>query len=703
MARGVLVVGVATLIGRDGPAQVALVALTVVALVLDGVDGPVARRTGTVTALGARFDMETDAFLLLVLSVHVAATSGAWWVTALGLLRYAYVAAARVLPWLAGPLPVRRSAKVVAAVQGIVLVVAAARVLPPAAESAALAVALVALLWSFGRSVAHRWRVTDEHPFRRRAAAAGLLTVAAGALVAGVLVVPGDPAGLVPVGFLRLPIELVVGAAVLAVLPPRPRRVVAVAAGLVLALIGLLKVLDLGFRTVLARPFDPVADWVLLGNAHEFLRGAAGGAGAVVVAVLAGLLVVGLLAGSAGAVVRLGRIAARHRRATLAAAALLGAGWLVLWAGVGGQAVRGVPVAAADGVAQLRDRATGIPASIRDHRAFAAEAADDPWARVPPDRLLGALRGKDVVFAVVESYGRSALEDPAMAPRIGPVLAGGDRRLDRAGFASRSGFLTAPIAGGGSWLAHATLFSGLRIDGQGRYRQLVSSDRLTLIRAFRDAGWETTAVMPGTTRAWPEATFYGHQRVHGADGLGYRGPPFSWSPMPDQYALAAFSRLEHDRTDRGPLLAEVALTSSHAPWTPVPPLLAWDAVGDGSVYAPFAGGQRPFESIFGGDPAETRRHYVDATAYALESVLGWVERAGDDRLVVIVLGDHQPASTVTGPDASRDVPVSVVTRDRAVLDRVAGWGWTPGLRPPPSAPVQPMEGFRDRFLATFGD
>ncbi|MEQ3553636.1 CDP-alcohol phosphatidyltransferase family protein [Pseudonocardia nematodicida] len=703
LARGVLVIGAAALVGRGGTAGVALVVLAGVALLLDAVDGPVARRTGTVSACGARFDMETDAFLLLVLSVHVAVTTGPWWVLAIGLMRYAYAAAGRVLPWLRGELPELRSAKVVAALQGVVLVVVAAGVWPPMVERPAIGVALIALVWSFASSVAWRWRVAPEHPVRWWVAGSGLLTGAGAALVVGVLVLPGVPEGVEPLGFVRLPIEVVAGGVVLAVLPARLRRAVAVAGGAAVAVIGLFKLLDIGFLKALDRPFDPVSDWVLLRNAQEFLQGTVGPTGALVAAAGAVLAALALPVAAAAALLRLGRLAARHRPATLSAAALLGTAWIVLWAGVGGQLVPGAPLAAADGVAQVRDRAADLPAALRDRAAFADEAAVDAYADVPGDRLLGALRGKDVVFTVVESYGRSAVEDPAMAPRIDPVLAEGDDRLGAAGFASRSRFLSSPVTGGGSWLAHATLFSGLRIDDEGRHDQLVSSDRLTLPRAFRDAGWETTAVMPGTTRAWPEASFYGHQRVHAStdDGLGYRGPSFSWSPMPDQYTLSAFNRLEYQRTDRGPLMAEIALTSSHAPWTPVPPTLPWDAIGDGAVYDGHAGGGRSFDSVFGGDPAAVRDDYVHATEYSLRTVLDWVKRFGDDDLVVVVLGDHQPVSVVTGPDGGRDVPISIITRDSAVLDRVAGWGWTPGLKPAPTAQAAPMETFRDRFLATF--
>ena len=163
LARATLAVGVAALIADsfDQPAPVAmLVTLSVVALALDWVDGWVARRNGTASALGARFDGEVDAFLILVLSVYVARSAGAW-VLAIGVARYAFLAAGWVLPWLREPLPPRYWRKVVAATQGIVLTIAAADVLPLALTQAALVVALALLAESFGRDVWWLW--THRH------------------------------------------------------------------------------------------------------------------------------------------------------------------------------------------------------------------------------------------------------------------------------------------------------------------------------------------------------------------------------------------------------------------------------------------------------------------------------------------------------------------------------------------------------------
>ncbi|MEV4417520.1 CDP-alcohol phosphatidyltransferase family protein [Catellatospora sp. NPDC049609] len=144
-----------------------LVAIAIVALALDAVDGRVARHTGTTSAFGARFDMETDAFLILVLSVYAARSVGLW-VLSIGAMRYAYVAASWALPWLRGQLFPRYWRKVVAAIQGIALTVAAADVLAQPLTVTVLAVALVLLTESFGRDVVWLWhrRAAPAHAGR---------------------------------------------------------------------------------------------------------------------------------------------------------------------------------------------------------------------------------------------------------------------------------------------------------------------------------------------------------------------------------------------------------------------------------------------------------------------------------------------------------------------------------------------------------
>jgi phosphatidylglycerophosphate synthase len=160
LLRATLVGGVTALVVDSFTRPVSLtvlVPLAAVALALDAVDGWVARRTDTISAFGARFDMEVDAYLILVLSAFLVRPIGGW-VLAIGLARYVFVAAGPVLPWLRGELPMRRSAKVVAAVQGVVLVVAASGMLPHPASVAVVAAALALLAESFRRSIWWLWQ-----------------------------------------------------------------------------------------------------------------------------------------------------------------------------------------------------------------------------------------------------------------------------------------------------------------------------------------------------------------------------------------------------------------------------------------------------------------------------------------------------------------------------------------------------------------
>lgn len=139
------------------------IGLAGIALALDAVDGWIARRTRTISELGARFDMEVDAFLLLVLSAAVARDVG-WWVLIIGLLRYAFVVAGWLLPWMRRTLPPRYWRKVVTAVAGIALLAAASGLVPWWARLALALVALGLLAESFARDILWLVRRRGEGP-----------------------------------------------------------------------------------------------------------------------------------------------------------------------------------------------------------------------------------------------------------------------------------------------------------------------------------------------------------------------------------------------------------------------------------------------------------------------------------------------------------------------------------------------------------
>ncbi|GAA2756251.1 sulfatase [Actinopolymorpha rutila] len=539
--------------------------------------------------------------------------------------------------------------------------------------------------------------------FARARRALGWTTSALAALlVLGCLLLPRHLTELRPITFVRIPLEGIFVAAVLLALPRRARRVTAVLAGVGLGLLTLVKLLDMGFDAVLQRSFNPVLDWSLFADADDFLRdsvGRAGAVGAVVAAVLVALVIPAVLA---LAMVRLGELMARHRTAATRTTLVAGTAWMVcLTAGI---QVMGAPVASDSAAALVHSRAHLVVATMRDEQAFAREASVDSYAaHTPPDRMLTALRGKDVIFAFVESYGRVAVEDPQMSPRVDATLAEGTRRLRAAGFSSRSAFLTSPTTGADSWLAHSTFMSGLWINNQQRFRTVTaSSDRLTLTGAFQRTGaWRDVGVLPGTTRAWPEGKFYHLDKIYDAKSLGYKGPAFSWSTMPDQYTLSAFERLEHGKKHRKPLMAEVVLTSSHNPWSPLPRMVGWDEVGDGSIYDAIHKAGKDPEQVWK-NPDQVRTEYARSIDYSLNSLVTYVENYGDDNTVLVFLGDHQPNPTVTRHASNRDVPIAIVARDPAVLKRISRWGWQAGLDPSPTAPVWRMDTFRNRFLSAYG-
>ncbi|HEY3687886.1 MAG TPA: CDP-alcohol phosphatidyltransferase family protein [Streptosporangiaceae bacterium] len=701
LARALLAAGVAGLVAdsffRTAETGV-LVALAAVALVLDAVDGRVARRTGTASPLGARFDGEVDAFLILLLSVAVARDYGGW-VLAIGAARYVFLAAGWAVRWLAAPLPPRYWRKVVAAVQGVVLTVAVSGLLPRTAGVVAVGAALALLAESFGRDVVWLYRTGAGAAARRTLRVA--TAVVAGAVVWAVLVAPDRLDQLTPAAFARVPVEGVVLAGLALLLPTRAQRIVTVAAGVVFGLLTVVKIVDMITYDQIGRRFDPILDWGKVGPALGVLRDSLGPAATVVAPVLAVLALALVVAAVTVSAARVNAVAVRHRRASARGTLVLGAAWIGC-AALSLQLAPGVPLAAAStadaAVAHTRD----VQWTIRDeHRFEAATHAPDPYAGIPASDLLTGLRGKDVVIAFVESYGQVAVRGTPFSPGVDRVLRDGTTALTRSGYSARSAFLNSSTFGGISWLAHSTLQSGMWVNSQQRYDRLVDGDRFTLATAFGKAGWRTVSDIPSDDRTWPEGTsFYHYDKIYDRRQVGYRGPTFSYASMPDQYSLAAFQRNELAPGHR-PVMAEIDLVSSHTPWTPLPRMVPWDRLGDGSVFDPMpAQGLTP--DVAWRNTATVRGLYGQSIQYSLRALTSWVTRAHDDNLVLVLLGDHQPSVVVSGADANHRVPISVVAKDPGVLARIAPWHWQAGLLPGPNAPVWPMDAFRDRFLTAFG-
>jgi hypothetical protein len=543
---------------------------------------------------------------------------------------------------------------------------------------------------------------TGPDPGRGRARTniARALTVLSLLLVTLALVAPDQPSGLTPRAFVRLPLEALVVVALALVLPRTARRLMPWLLGPLLGLLVIVKLLDIGFLTLFDRRFDPIQDVGYAGTGIETLRASIGRSdGNLVVAVVVAV-VVALLVFMTLALRRLTRVAADHRRWSLRAVAAAALVWALLWVS-GAQLVPHTPLASASAAGLVVHEVHTAWADIRDPGVFAKEIGHDRFRATPATRLLTGLRGKDVVVAFVESYGKVAVQGSDFSPQVDSVLDRGTRQLRAAGFSTRTAFLTSSTFGGISWLAHSTLQSGLWVNSQRRYDQLVKTNRFTLSQAFKRAGWRTVDDVPSNNRAWPQGTsFYHYDKVYDRRDVGYRGPSFAYASMPDQYVLSALQRLELAKAHRRRVFAEVDLVSSHIPWTVIPRMVPWREVGDGSVFKRLPADKTTKSALFN-DPARVRAAYGESIRYTMSALISYVRHYGNRHLVLILLGDHQPWTVVSGHGASRDVPISVVTRDPAVLHRIASWGWGDGLRPGSRAPVWPMSAFRDRFLSTF--
>jgi hypothetical protein len=498
-------------------------------------------------------------------------------------------------------------------------------------------------------------------------------------------------------GALRLfPLELPVIILALVALPHRAAITYALRALLVFAMVVLaaIKAADLAMFEIFNRAFNPLVDLGLAEAGIRLLAGSSGVVPATLVAILAGLapfILAALLWWATGrwAAVRL----PMPMPIVAGLAALLATGFAVAEIGLARRAwaLPFDPPGAAFTARVALERTVTYRRLWAELEAFRAEAANDPYGDAT--NLFDRLDGADIVLVYVESYGRASMDNPRYAPTHMPTLEQAAADLSDAGLAMRSGWLRSPISGGQSWLAHGTLASGLRIDNQGRYAALLASPRRTLFHLAAASGYEPIAVMPAITLPWPEAERLGFSRVYAAADLGYEGEPFYWVTMPDQYTLSAFDRLVVE--DDLPQLIQLALISSHAPWTPVPDLIDWADVGDGTEFNEMARSGDP-PSVVWANRDRIRDQYRLSIDYSLRTAFDYVRLSSDRDRLVIILGDHPPVLSISEVE-NTDVPIHIIGPPDLVA-LIDSWNWQTGLIPAGDTPVWPMEAFRDRLI-----
>ena len=318
----------------------------------------------------------------------------------------------------------------------------------------------------------------------------------------------------------------------------------------------------------------------------------------------------------------------------------------------------------------------------------------------PMNSDLSLVSGADVLLIFIESYGAVAYERPEFAARLAADRAELEAAIHEANAEIVSAYVESPTFGGSSWLAHISLLSGLEVRDHDTNAMLMTEQRDTLVTAFKQHGYRTVAVMPGMWQNWPEGAFYGFDDIYGGARLDYRGPPFGWWDMTDQYVLARMDVLEVSRAPRAPLFAFFPTISTHIPFTPTPPYQPdWARVLTGDPYD-----ETDLTRAYARQPdwMDLGASYADALSYTFQSLAGYIRLKRDREFVMILIGDHQPAAAVSGEGAAWDVPVHIVTGRRPVLDRLVARGFRPGMTPAGPA-LGGMHTLTPGFLEAFGN
>jgi hypothetical protein len=520
--------------------------------------------------------------------------------------------------------------------------------------------------------------------------------VSAWMLVNGLLLAPEwIAAALIPdvvPPLLAVEAALVVG--FMALLPLRPwSRAVAWAAGAAVVLASALAFADLVFWSSLGRPLNLSLDLYLLDAVWRLAVGNLGGVRASFGGVLIVLSGAGLAALTGWLLTPGAAAISTHRRRFGTG---LVAGAALLW--VAGRVADPVAQRVRTPAASLASTQVGLWSATRAERAtFEAELSSRPASYADVPGLLERLDEADVVIAYLESYGMAALEDPELAAVVIPELETMASGLTGAGLHVASGRFVSPTVGGQSWYAHGTVLSGLWLTSQQRWELLIRSARETLVDDFRRAGYRTATVMPAITTPWPEAVRLGYDEVHTRPTIPYAGPPFYWVTMPDQFTWSFVADVLE--REPGPTFVEAGMVSSHAPWTPVLPLLDWDDLKSGAAFEPNPLEGPPPEELWW-DVVELRAGYARSVAYSVAAMGQFAERFLDARTILIVFGDHQAAPWVTGAEGP-NVPAHVIARDPTLIEPFLAWGFSPGVLPPAGPTTRRMDEFRAWFVDAF--
>jgi hypothetical protein len=295
------------------------------------------------------------------------------------------------------------------------------------------------------------------------------------------------------------------------------------------------------------------------------------------------------------------------------------------------------------------------------------------------DSDLSRVRGADVFLFFLESYGAVSFDRPEFAAGLAADRAELDAAIHATGRDVVSAYVESPTFGGSSWLAHISFLTGIDVRDGDANVLLMAQRRETLATAFAQHGFRTLAIMPGLQEHWPEGAFYGFGEIYGATQLDYRGPPFGWWTIPDQFAIARMDEREVAPRQRPPLFVFFPTTGTHTPFRPTAPYQPdWARMLTEQPYDP-----PDVARMWNQEPdwLNLGPSYVQALGATYVTLGGYLRHRADRDFVLILMGDHQPPAAVSGIGASWEVPVHVIASRPLVLEALRAHGFRPGLTP----------------------
>jgi hypothetical protein len=328
--------------------------------------------------------------------------------------------------------------------------------------------------------------------------------------------------------------------------------------------------------------------------------------------------------------------------------------------------------------------APALPIYQRQAHLLAAAVFPDRFRSALPespplDSDLKVLEGAEVKVVFLESYGATTYERDDLFEVIHPARQGLEQAANAQGRQVLSAFVKAAAFGGASDLSHLSFLSGIDLTDPIRHDLLITTDRPTILDTFEQRGYRTIGLYPAMSWDWPEVSFYSFDHYHDAPSLDYRGPKFGLWWLPDQFSMARVDEMYPPDPDGKPRFLFYPTITTHIPFRPTPPYQPdWSRVTSDRPYSDEATEKAMADEI---DWHGLFQGYINTINYTFRWLAGYQALPQPRESVLILLGDHQPAGGITGPDATWNVPVHIITSNKTIADRLRIHGFQDGVNP----------------------